>query len=587
MKNKRGKILLPILITALIYLSCKKADNKNSSDKVKSIDQLSIAPVDTVGALNGDWVVNRTKADPDFLNPIYTRSAIGIYIEGYIFESLNNQDEVTYELSPCVARLPEISKDHLLYTYEINKNARFSDGIPLTGEDVIFTAKAIALSFSKSSEEIERVELVNGNPYLVRFVVSKPDYYRRSDFSLMRILPKHILDPDRLSDMIELGELKEEKSSNPAIKKLSDLMNRPEVSRDPAYLVGSGPYKLEKWELNQTISLIRNDNYWNRTSITSYPDKIIWKIINDNSAALIAAKNKEIDVLSIEPKFYYTELGNPVDFKLKTATVTSNSYQFISWNELNPLFKDSKVRLALAYLIDRKNIIAKVLYGQAIPVQSHIFVDRKNLNTDLPEIEFDPVKGRKLLEEAGWKDTDGDGILDKVIDGKKTDFKFTLLSSTSYDKQIMIVYAEELKKAGILMDLVMLEFAVYIKKIAEHEFDARYGMWTLGNSFLNPYPIFHSSQAEPGGRNTMSFINRESDSLLEQYQLEFDESKRIDIIKKWQKLIYDEQPYLFLWILKDIYIYDDRFNNTRWYNLVGSARFNEWWVPKEKQKYKQ
>jgi ABC-type transport system substrate-binding protein len=113
------------------------------------------------------------------------------------------------------------------------------------------------------------------------------------------------------------------------------------------------------------------------------------------------------------------------------------------------------------------------------------------------------------------------------------------------------------------------------------------GAWTSSVLPPDPYQIWHSSQAEGEGSNFISFKNQRSDSLIELYRNEFDENKRIEIIKQWQKLIYDEQPYTFLWSTKARYVFSDRFKNARWYNKQPSPKFNEWWVPKATQKYTQ
>ena len=243
----------------------------------------------------------------------------------------------------------------------------------------------------------------------------------------------------------------------------------------------------------------------------------------------------------------------------------------------------------MAYLVDRKTIIDKVMFGDGVPIQSHIFYNNKKLlNTDLPEIPFDPEKAKQLLEEAGWKDTDGDGILDKVIDGKKKDFKFTFLSNTNpVRKQILLVIVDALKKVGIQAEVQELEWSVYLDKTKKHEFEATYSAWTSPTTPPDPYQIWHSSQSEGEGSNYISFKNKTNDSLIVAYRNEMDETKRIALIKEWQKLIYDEQPYTFLWSPRARYIYDKRFKNARWYNIQPSPSYNEWWVPAGSQKYTQ
>ncbi len=594
-----GIFALLILVGSLSLLisSCGRGDNKTTQKDNKQTDQI-VAPVDTNGAVMGDWVILREMADAEKLNPIVSNDASASEIDGYIFEQLNQIDYVTYELIPWLAELPEEAPDHMSYTYHLKKNVTFSDGHPMTGEDVIFTLKAIKNPYADDAalrnyfDMVQGVELVNNDPYTIKFIMNKPYWRAKWSLGLTPICPKHILDPDHLNDQIKFSELVDFNSAkgNKSIQQYADFINKQEVSRSNKYVVGTGPYMLEDWKTGQAVTLTRNENYWYKSFNPFYPKKIVFKTITDNSASVVAAKNKEIDAMFvISPIDFYRNLDNPQQFNLSKAKPSEPTYSYLTWNEKNPIFQDKKVRLALAYLVDRKTIIDKILYGDAVLIQSHIFyLNKKYLNDQLPIIQYDPEKAKQLLADAGWKDSNGDGILDKMIDGKSTDFKFTFLSNNNpVRKQILLIVIDALKKVGISAELQDLEWTVYLDKTKKHEFDATYAAWQLNVTPEDPFQIWHSSQAQGEGSNIESFINKESDDLIEAFRNEFDDSKRIEIIKKWQQLIYDEQPYTFLWSGNSRYIYDTRFKNTRWYAKSPSPQYNEWWVPKDNQKYTQ
>lgn len=594
--KKQYFFLLALILTAstILFTSCGKND-KTTKDQSKVITDLPA--VDTAGAVTGDWIIRREMADAEKLNPIVTNDASAEDVYTMIYESLNNMNYETYEMIPWIASLPEISDDHLTYTYKLRKDVKFSDGTQLTGADVIFTMKAIKNLYADDAaqrnyyESVEKVELLNNDPFTVVFKMNK--LYWRALYSLgsIPICPKHILDPEGLTDKYSWDETKDYAAAekNPSMKKFGDFLNSQEVSREPKYVLGSGPYKLEKWETGQAITLVRDKNYWGTASIIPvYLDKIVFKIIQDNAASVVAAKNKEVDMMYvISPQDFYKNLDNPGQYDLVKVTPSEPVYSYIGWNMNNPLFSDKKVRMALSLLIDRKTIIDKVLYGDGTPIQSHVFYkDKKYLNADLPEIPFDPEKAKQLLAEAGWTDSDGNGVLDKMIDGKKVDFKFTFLNNNNpVRRQTLLVIIDALKKAGIQAELQDLEWSVYLDKTKKHEFDATIAAWQLTVAPPDPFQIWHSSQSKGEGSNYVSFINKESDALLEAYRLEFDESKRIELLKKWQKLVYDEQPYTFLWSPKSRYIYNKRFKNTRFYSRGSSPIVTEWWVPKGSQKY--
>lgn len=596
MKNLISKLpLLSLVLLSLFFLNCGKNDKKTGDNKI--LGEV-LVPRDTAGAVTGDWIIKREMSDAEKLNPVVTNDATAEGIYTMIFESLNDMNYENYEQIPRVASLAEISADLLSYTYHLNKNAKFSDNHPLTGEDVIFTMKVIKNPYADDAalrnyyERVDRVELVNGDPYTIRIVMNQPYWfamYSNSDFS---IIPKHVLDPDKLTDKYTWSELKDFKSAekNPAIKRYADFLNSQEVSREAKYVIGSGPYKLELWQTGQAITLAKNENYWDKANVSNYPNKLVYKIIQDNSASIVAAKNKEIDLMSVVvPSDFYQNLANANEYDLERITPSEPSYAYLGFNHKSPLFSDKRVRWAMSYLVDRKTLIDKILFGYGTEIQSPIYVKQvKFLNTELPIIPFDPDKAKQLLNEAGWIDSDRDGVLDKVIDGKKMDFKFTFLINTNPTrKQALLVISDALKKVGIVADLQQLEWSVYLDKIKKHEFDATYGAWVLGVVPQDPYQIFHSSQMQGEGSNYVSYNNPESDKLIEAFRSETDEGKRIDIIKKWQKIIYDDQVYTFLWTPLSRYVYNNRFRNTRFYARRNSPMLNEWWVPVTSQRYKQ
>lgn len=598
MKKIKLTALLAVLTFSIIITGC---GGKTTQQKTDGKDQTSndIAPVDTASAVAGDWLIIREMSDPEKLNPIVSNDASASEICSYIYESLLAQDKVTYELIPSLAGMPEISPDNLSYTFTLNKNAKFSDGKPLTAADIIFTLKTIKNPFVDDAalrnyfEMVDRAEMVDNDPNKVKFILTKPNWRGLYTLASFQVLPKHVLDPGNVTDKFNWEEFKDLKvaQKNPELQKFADFINSQEVSRDAKYLVGSGPYMFEKWDTGAGVTLVKNPNYWGGGTVTpNYPAKIIFKTIQDNSAALVSAKNKEVDAMAvIKPSDFYKDLENADQFNLVKARPFEPAYTYLAWNQLNPLFQDKRVRLALSHLVDRKSIIDKVMFGDGVPIQSHVFYkNTKLLNTELPEIQFDPEKAKKLLEEAGWKDTDGDGVLDKIIDGKKKDFKFTFLSNTNpVRKQILLVIVDALKKVGIQAEVQELEWSVYLDKTKKHEFEATYSAWTSPTTPPDPYQIWHSSQSEGEGSNYISFKNKTSDSLIEAYRNEMDETKRIAMIKEWQKLIYDEQPYTFLWSPRARYIYDKRFKNARWYNIQPSPTYSEWWVPSGSQKYTQ
>lgn len=483
--NIKTLIIVPIL-TLLFITGCGKNNNTSSNNDVDT----TVFSVDTNGAIQGDWIIIHEIADAQGMNPITTNDASASEIQAYIYETLNNIDPVTFDLIPYLAELPEVSTDHLTYTYQLKKNTAFSDGNPVTGEDVIFSMKAIKNPFADDAalrnyyESVTRVDLVNGDPYKIKITMSKPYWRAIYNNGIFPIVSKRVLDPQGLTDKFTWEELSSYKlaSKDPNLRKFSDFFNSQEASREPKYIIGTGPYIYDNWKTGQEITLSRNPNYWDKSHTPAYINKIVFKTIQDNSAAVVAAKNNEIDAMyAIVPSDFYVSLKDAATYHLKKAQPYEPTFGYIGWNENSPIFSDKKVRLALAYLVDRKELIDKIMYGDAVEIESSVFYKyTKYLNDSLPLIPYDPEKAKQILSEEGWKDSDGDGILDKIIDGKKVDFKFTFLIYPSpVRKQILLVVIDALKKIGIKADLQELEWSVYLDRTKKHEFDATMGAWTI------------------------------------------------------------------------------------------------------------
>ncbi len=592
-------LIVLALLGAITLSSCgrQKTSTSENTNTVKLVTPLD--PPDVKDAVPGDWIIKHEMADAEKLLPTVTNDATASEIDDLIYEGLLIVNRETYELEPLIAKeLPVVSDDHLSYTFDIKENVTFSDGTPLTGEDIIFTIKSIKVPFVDAQalrnyfDDVKSAELVDGNKFKVKITMSRP--YFRAIYSLgeMKITPKKILDPENITDkftweMIADAQKTIDSKKYPDMQKFADFMNSQEVARNAKYLVATGPYKFEKWITGQAITLTRNDNYWNKAKTPNFANKIVYKIIQDQNAAVVAAKNKEVDYMFvIRPADFYQNVTNPEQFNIKKAIVLEPSYVYISWNNERVFFKDKKVRWALSHAINRQEIIDKILFSAAVPISSHVFYKSKFINDKLPQIPYDIEKSKQLLDEAGWKDSDGDGIRDKMIDGKKVDFKFTFMNNNNPKrKSVMLIVIEALKQIGIQADLQEYEWSVFLDKIKKHDFDAGYASWQLVVTPDDPYQIWHSSQATGDGSNHISYKNPEADKLLEENRITFDDAKRKEILDKWQQIVFDDQPVTFMWTETSRYFYSDRFKNTRWYTYPSSGLLNEWWTPASMQRY--
>ncbi len=535
---------------------------------------------------------------PETLIPFNSNSTEEFNIENQIFETLLRMNPVTCEPDiPWLAEsLPKESKDHKQFDFTLRKGIKFADGIELTGEDVIFSLKA-AKNFLQAEnkplhdylESIQSAELIDGDPYRIRFILRKSDWQIRQLVfaSILTIIPKHIFKYGNNLDGYSWEELEKrvEKKKYDQLENFTEWFGSAELQHDPKYIIGTGPYYLKDCITNDRVILEKNPYYTNKFNSefgNVYPGQIIFMEICDWDATITALKAKDIDLIGYMLPALWNQIDTAKRPYLSKTTFPLSSYGYIGWNLERPYFQNKKVRLALAHLIDRKTIIDSILYGLAEQTQTPVSKSRPEHNSDIPLITYDPEAARILLKEAGWEDHDGDGIIDKKINGELVPFKFefTINSGNETRKKILLAYAQTLRKVGIQSEIIQLEWSVYLDKLRNHNLDAWYGVWQNGEGGNDFYVIYHSSDENNKGSNYGSWKSKSADHVLEAIQNEMNPTKRNKFEKEFQKIIYEEQPITMLWYPYTPVIWNNRFDNVKWYPQ--SPGYNPaWWIPKK------
>jgi ABC-type transport system substrate-binding protein len=583
----RFHILLVILcIAAPLFSSCGKGGGAPKESANNRITEFELSDVDA-------------------LNPLNSTSADATYMEEQMYQRLIGIDVNTMQYTvPVLAEsMPTISADHLQYDFTLRKDVKWADGKPLTGEDVIFSLKALKNPFNVLSAQkrnyvdaIHSAELIDGDPYRVRFKFWKSYVLaiQAAFGDVLYIIPKHILDPNNMTDkyswddiarIIETSKAKEidsaalAKHKNPAMQEYADWFTHADRQRLPQYIQGSGPYKLDAWVTQQYVRLVRNPNYVNHWGAAgeAHLDTLIYKTILDLPAATTALKSRNIDLIGTIPPQYWNgiDTGNS---GLKRVAFPLGAFTYIGFNNKSLLFRDPAVRWAMAYMIDRKLIIDKLLFGQAKLTESPYTSTHPEYNHDLPIIPYDPQRAEKILDSLDWKDHDGDGIRDKMIDGKRVPFHFTFTTNSPNEmrKKVLLIFSEALRKIGIQAEVQTLDWSVYIDRLRDHLLDAHMGAWINDPFEADSYQLYHSSQAKNRGSNYDAFNNPEADKLLTEIRSEFDDAKRLAMQKQFQKILYDQQANLFLWEPLNLAAWVDRFDNVTW-NSYRPGYNIAWW----------
>ena len=584
----RASVLALGACLCLILLACSPARE----------DTLEV-PVDGSSPVRGGWLVIGVGSDPETLNPLLRHDFNSLRVLRWVFSPLLVLDNETLEPRPLIAAaLPEISEDKLSYTFRLRPEVTFSDGRPLTAADVVFTMKAIKHPLVLAPHLRSNYEAVQDAIALdattVRFELEKPYFLNTLVLGGISPLPRHHYDPGDLLADNSVAELDAFESLDPERKqRATDFATRFNggFHRNP---VGPGPFVLREPGRDvitgERIDLRHRSDYWapdDPSLDDAWVDRIVFRIISNREAALVALKRGEVDTLELTPSQYKNNEDNEsFQEKIATHVSTRGGYVYIGWNLKREIFQDARVRRALSYPVDKRNIIEKINYGLAVPVESPVFVERAEYNRTLAPYSFDPERAKALLADAGWVDTNDDGVLDREFNGERKDLRFELMAGSGFaparDAGLAIV--DSFKRVGIGASLRAIDFSIMLARASQFDYDGIMLGWVGTAGPPDLYNRFHSSQAIEGGWNRSSFKNAEADRILEAYRSEFDSEPRKELYDRLQEILYEEQPYTFLFSRKIVTAWNRRFHGVRWYR-TGDTDHREWWVPEPLRKY--
>jgi len=509
----------------------------------------------------GDWLIWGFRVEPKTLNQfsadndIYSR---WITVP-YIFEPLLVYDFDELKLKPWLAKSYEISNDGLEITFRLRDDIYFSDGTAVTADDVIFTYETAvnpqvdAANVASLYVDVEKVVKLNDRQ--MKFFM-KRSYFKALEnlcFWDFGILPKHIYDFDNAEDF-------NKRVSNP---------------------VGSGPFVFERWDTGREVVLRRNENYWGRKPRL---EKIIYRFITNPVACVQALQSHEVDIIIPEPE-QFADLANDKEFNRQFRCLSywnpGVPFYYMGWNQDSVFFKDRRVRLAMTHIIDREQIISRLLKGYGQEISGPFFIKGNQNDPNIKPWPYDLKRARELLDEAGWIDRDGDGLRDK--NGVPFKFEFMYAGENALYKRLAKLLKDEAARVGIEVIADPYEWSVLIRRLSDRKFEAVVMGWG-GDVQEDFYQIFHSSQIGNRGSNYVGFNNPQADALLEQIRRTIDEAKRNKLCHQLHRILHKEQPYTFLFTRPTFRLLDKRFKNVIIHKL--GPKYWQWYVPKNEQRYK-
>lgn len=591
---------LAVLLTgavALFLTGCGRNNSTNTTqaqhDSVHIIKNKFIEFKDADHFLpswsTSNTLVYHVISQPEELHPTNGISADRAEIFQYTQVYLITIDYHNLTLKPgAVEALPTVSADGRSYTYKLRNDITFDDGNPLSLEDVIFSLKANKCPLTNNPaeksflENVLDVKVDKDHPGVFT-IVMKDTYIHNVDFlEDIALMQRSFFDKDNVLGNYTFAQFSDKNFKADEHKDLNDWaseFNSSKYGRDPKFLVGAGPYRVEKWEAGQSMTLVRKKNHWSEKSsnplLHAYPERIVFKLNKDENSQILEFKSQTLDVSTMLTTKTLLELQKDPSFNANYNSCFTNTYNFwfVAMNtrpdgvKNKKFFTDKRVRRAMAMLTPVDQINKIVNNNRNTRMVGPVSPLKEEYNSDLKLMALDIEGAKKLLDEAGWKDTDGNNIRDKVIDGEKVQFEFNLnyMSATVDWETTAKLMAEQMYKAGVKAIPNKLEVAVNYSLAKNHAFDMMLAA-TSGTYSPEDYTQnWHTSSWLSKGSNYSGFGNAESDALIDTIKYTLNDAKRNELSKKLQGIIYDEQPFIFLFASLRRNVIHKRFGNQEVY----------------------
>jgi peptide/nickel transport system substrate-binding protein len=512
----------------------------------------------------------RIKKDPERINPLISPNPVSREIYQYLHLPCADYDPKSLQLTPILIKnIPsEVAidtgkyKGGVAFDLEFRNDAKWDDGSPITAYDYAFTIKAInlpstnAAKYREFTENIKDVVVDANNPKKCRVIFAK-DYLLALESAItVEVYQKSFYDTADATSKYSLSSIIDTLATqkDSAIASFVAAFNGNEYSRTK--IQGSGPYKFVSWQPDQTVVLERKANYWGEKIGNTYtqqgPSKIIYHIIPDDVTAFAQVQNGTIDAMTeMDPdKFESMKTDPATKDKFAFYTPSLMKYYMILLNNSDPKLSDVKVRKAINHLVNVDDIVKNLENGNATRLAGPIHPIKSTYNKSLKPISFDIEAAKTLLAEAGWKDSNANGTVDKMISGKLIEMSLDMyISGQELGKRLGLTTKDNAAKAGVAINLVEKEF----KQIkTEHIKTRQYHLVPIVISQdLQPWDDlegrWHSRSNIPGGTNEGAYQNTEVDKLIDQINVSKDNTKRTELYQQIQQKIYDDCPAVFLY----------------------------------------
>lgn len=508
-------------------------------------------------------------------DPVAGGTAVfGILTDFQAFNPVTNTNLTTFDVMKQMLFTPLIKYDeelnvkpHLAESWELSdtsvvfhlrNDVMWHDGVPVSAEDVKFTfdlAKSEETASLLGAAYLNMVESATViDPHTVRFDFVAPHAQALEDF-WWSPLPSHLLE-----------------NVAPA-----DLARAP-FNRTP---VGSGPFKFVSWENGQQLTLEANETFPEALGGRPYLDRFVFRVIPEPTTMVTELLSGSADAIG------YTLLPDQAAQIAQQDAVDlrhfpSREFTYIGWNGEREMFADPRVRRALTMAMNREQIITALLHGYAVPAQGMI-PPWSPMYSDIDPLPYDPAAAQALLAQAGWTDSNGDGIVDR--NGQPLQFVLLLNTANRMHQDIATVIQEQLRAIGVAVELRTMEFQTMLQQHKARDYDAVMSNWTLDTFRVDPTPLFSCEQARtPMSANRVGYCNEQADRLMAAGLRETDAAEAKRIWAEFSELIQQDQPITFLFWSEDLAGVGPRLQNVDMDVRSKLVNVGEWWIPAERQR---
>ncbi len=503
--------------------------------------------------VRGGTVVIGVPSDVENWNPYLTTTAFSSDLLTLLYPTLaveqTDYREHPPSFAPWLASAWEWSDDGLVLTLTIDRRARWNDGTAVTADDVVFTWKAqtdeqVAWPGATIKTDIAGVEAVDEHTVRVRFLRRYP--YQLMDLNDGHVLPSHMWRSTMFADWTEV-----------------DWAER---------AASAGPFRLGRHVRQQEIVLERNPAYW-RDGLPRL-DRVVFRIVPSQSSLVTLLEAGELDVVNGLPP---SEAGRLKDGgRLQVVSYPGRSYTYVGWNTTHPFLADVRVRRALSLAIDRQAIVDSVLRGFGRLAAGPVLSDMWAFNHDLAPVPFDPERARALLAEAGWRDADGDGVVERA-DGARLSFELLTNQENDRRRDVTVLIAADLARIGVEAVPRLLEWGALLARQRSGEFAAYVSTWREGTQ-VDLWDVWHSSDEPEASFNYVRYHNPEVDRLLDEVDEVSDAADQKPLLDRIQLLVVGDQPYTWLYEADGIVGASHRVRGAQFNDATPYFNLEEWWV---------